>query len=243
MAGYLAQVTFQDLTGLPRDVSENVFHFTNDSDGTSAGDAEQIAQRLADFYIGVTGSAASIGSFLSGELEPIAQVKVYDVTAPPKTPPFYEDSFTGPWTGWPNLPPEVALCLSYYGTRNIVHQRGRIYLGPFGEAAILAAAPPYSQPSAGLIAAMAAGSARLLQNTGSIQQASTTKLPGTPATGPVKVFWSVFSKIGTGTKAAPVPGFTVLNNSWIDNEWDGQRRRRIAATMRTLSPNPPVTTP
>lgn len=35
-------------------------------------------------------------------------------------------------------PREVALCLSYYGDRNLPRQRGRIYLGPFADTAMAA---------------------------------------------------------------------------------------------------------
>lgn len=235
VAGYIAQVTFQDSSGLPRDVNENVFHFAEfDASAANLAGANQVVQRLADFYVGPEGdTGTSVASFLSGELESLVGVKVYDLGAASPRPILYQDSFTIPaYAGGLDMPPEVALCLSYFSTVNVKRQRGRIYVGPFSINTSTASGT-YTAPSAALVAAMVAAGQRLSVNTGSCAQGSTTLLPSTPATGTVKVIWSVFSSLGSGTIAAPAPELYAIDNGWVDNEWDSQRRRRIAATSRS----------
>lgn len=235
VAGYIAQVTLQYQSGLPRDVTENVFHFVDfSSDTASVAAAQQIAQRLADFYSAPVGGNC-VDSFFSPLMLPLAKVKVYDFGAAHPRPILYQDSWT---MGLQNaslgaLPPEVALCISAYGTVNVKRERGRQYIGPFALNAITTGPDGYSEPSPNLITALVAAGKRLSQNTGDVAQGSTTLLPGTPATGPAKALWAVLSMIGTGTKAAPAPNFTLINSGWVDNEWDGQRRRRVASTARS----------
>jgi hypothetical protein len=235
VAGYIAQVTFQFQSGLPRDVSENVFHFAEFGSGAAdlAG-AQQVCQRLADFYSGTedTVDGATVANYFSNEIETLVKIKVYDLAAATPRPILYQDSFTiAPASDLTNLPPEVALCVSYFSTVNVKRQRGRIYLGPLSAFAV--GTGPYSAPVAAFVDTIVAAAKRLAVNTGDVAQLSTTLLPGSPATGPVKVVWCVLSHLGTGTPAAPAPELYVIDNGWVDNEWDGQSRRRIAATART----------
>lgn len=234
VAGYIAQVTFQFQSGLPRDVSENVFHFIDfASDTASVSAAEQVVQRLADFYTVAGTSGHAIEEYLSGSITSPVKVKVYDFGAGSPRPILYQDSFalTIAEADTGAMPPEVALCISSFGTINVKRQRGRQYIGPFNNDASQEN-QLYSQPAAALVTAMVEAGARLSKNTGDVAQASTTLLPGTPGTGPAKALWATLSKIGTGTKTAPAPLFTLVDNGWVDNEWDAQRRRRIASTSR-----------
>jgi len=62
-----------------------------------------------------------------------------------------------------------------------------------------------------------------------------------PAATP-RVNFAQFSEVGNGTTPtkkhpeipkAHIPRFTLATGGWVDNEWDGQDRRRIAASART----------
>lgn len=235
---YTAEVTLPYITNLPRDVTVNVFHFQGGAGAAELSEAQQIAQRLADFYMGAN-PTSPLGQYLSNEIGALAIVKVYDAEATEPRPIFYQDSFNLPSSkeSSTDMPPEVALCLSYYGTANQKRQRGRIYLGPFCQTSE-ATAVPYAAPTPALIADMVAAGSRLAKNTGAVAQGDTILLPDTPATGPTAVIWSVRSKYAalTGTTLGNL--YTPINFGWVDNEWDAQRRRRVAATSRaTFAPS------
>lgn len=61
-------------------------------------------------------------------------VRLYDMSDPLPRPIKYESTGTFGGTLQTTAPREVALCLSYYGDRNLARTRGRIYLGPFNSA-------------------------------------------------------------------------------------------------------------
>lgn len=235
---YTAEVTLPYISDLPRDVTVNVFHFQGGASAAELSEAQQIAQRLSDFYTG-TSSTGTLISYLSNELGPTATVKVYDAQASIPRPIFYQDTFAlgGSHSSTTDMPPEVALCLSYYGTANQKRQRGRVYIGPFCQASE-ATAVPYAAPVPALITCLTEAGGRLAKNTGAVAQGDTGLLPSTPATGPTAVIWSVRSKYAalTGTTLGDL--FTPINFGWVDNEWDAQRRRRVAATSRsTFAPS------
>jgi hypothetical protein len=234
---YTAQVTLPYLTNLPRDVTVNTFHFQGGASAAELSEAQQIAQRCSDFY-GGSGSVGAIAGFLSNEIGALATIKVYDAQAAEPRPIFYQDTFAlqtnrdSPG----DLPPEVALCLSYYGTANQKRQRGRLYIGPFCLSQE-SASGSYAQPIPGLVTTLIEAGARLAKNTGAVAQHPTTLLPTTPSTGPTAVIWSVRSKFAALTGATAGNLYTPINFGWCDNEWDSQRRRRIAATSRmTFAP-------
>ena len=108
------------------------------------------------------------------------------------------------------LPTEVALCVSFQsvalsGTPQ-ARRRGRIFL-PFIEAAQNATD---SRPSASMVNGVAAAADALV----TASKAATTWL------------WCVYSPT-TGQS-------TEVDNGWVDNEWDTQRRRGRERTTRTL---------
>jgi hypothetical protein len=103
-------------TAFARDKIVNVLHFedvgiTNDWDGN----CEALAHIYQDHWLD------------NGARE--INVRAYDAEGAP--PHFPKGEFTlNPGTVGPasSCPREVALCLSYYATRNLPRQRGRIYL-------------------------------------------------------------------------------------------------------------------
>lgn len=104
---------------------------------------------------------------------------------------------------YPDGPAQVALCLSYYSGRNLPQQRGRIYLGPWGK--------PGELPTS-------TNQTELLN--------FATSLAGV---GGVNVDWSVYSP--TRALAGEDPSQSI-SNVWVDNSWDIQRRRKVAASNR-----------
>jgi hypothetical protein len=47
------------------------------------------------------------------------------------------------------------------------------------------------------------------------------------------VGWCVYTSLGDGSTSAPHPTFLLVSGGWVDDEWDGQRRRRVEASKRT----------
>ncbi len=102
-------------------------------------------------------------------------------------------------------PAEVAVCLSYYSGQNLPRKRGRVYLGPIG----------YAFMQAGTTGRILAAT-----TTDVIEVASVLK--GTAAR-----TWMQRSQT-TGE-------LSEITNVWVDNAWDTQRRRGIAADLRVTS--------
>lgn len=240
-----ALVTFQGLSGLSKDRFENTFHFITDTEGSvSAGDAVAIAGRLQNFYEGVTGGGNALFNFMSPILEATAQVKVYDADTTPTGPPVLTASFPhGSGGASMGLPEEIALCLSYNTGVNSPKHRGRIYIGPLSVQGMGAGTGSPSElketrPTAGLLGSLQDAGTRLKATGDGVIGASFLAglvfgigyAPTT--TGVSDCNWALFSRIGTGTKAAPAPTWALVNAGWIDNEWDGQSRRRTGATAR-----------
>lgn len=114
-------------TGLPEDVSVNTWHSGADPD--SVPDFTPIGEAFIEFY-------QAIDEYFSGVLSRDLRMKVYDLSDPePRTP--RGDVTTADVladAGGPNLPSEMAVCLSTHaleasGTA-AGRRRGRVYLGP-----------------------------------------------------------------------------------------------------------------
>jgi hypothetical protein len=238
--GYIVQAALQNRTAMAADQCENTFHFTGASTEPTDSDIAGCIGRIADFYVATHGAALPITNWYSSEY-PTIVIKVYDLAAAKPRPILGQATVTlpGPAAGTP-LPEEVALCLSYYSNRNIPRKRGRIYLGPFSSNSLGAGAPGVSRPDTTFLASVAAAGTALLATSdgatslGSI--ADSLSLHGILTTAPTfaNVSWVLYSTLGEGTKAAPLPETDLLTAGWVDNEWDGQHRRRVKASARTL---------
>jgi len=108
-------------------------------------------------------------------------------------------------------PPEVALCLSFQATRipgqEQRRKQGRIYLGHCKETA-----GSGNRPSTTTRSTIATAAADFLTDV------------GTDSDG----FWAVYS----GSNGSS----TEVNNGWVDDVWDTQRRRGLETTSKTLWP-------
>jgi hypothetical protein len=247
VARYIAQVTLQSVSGLSKDRFENVWHFTSGTTVVSELDAKGCALRLQDFYSGGTHPSANVAWYLSPKIQGGALVKVYDEDAPggPHTranprPILYEATWPigAPSTGDLSLPEEVALAVSYYSSANAPRHRGRIYIGPLNTAGL--ESDTEVRPSANMIASFVAAATRLIATgDGAIPVSSLSTLSGITDPGDVVApmpDWALRSKIGTGTKIAPIVTYELATKGWVDNEWDAQRRRRVEASARVSFP-------
>jgi hypothetical protein len=235
MANLRAQVVFHSQSGKPEDRVVNTFHFQagTHSDGT----AEAIKNKLASFYnvstpiaqTGGTGIAGYLSNSISRGTFP-AEVRVYNLADPKPRLPIVKTFILGNASDMTalELPSEVALCLSFFGTRNLPRLRGRVYLGPFLNTALSddSGAAYKSRPAPNLVDTIRQAAKGLLQ-------------------GFTEASWAVWSNgLYTVNKVPqpPVPGSSALVTAgWVDNAWDTQRRRGFDASTRlTYSATFPV---
>ena len=205
-----AQVIIQATSNITADNSTNTWHFYSplpfDPD-----DNVNIVDMIKDFYSKSYDTGATVGSFLSPQVQPNADVKLYNMGDPTPRVPIFESSFSlsRPGSGTP-LPQEVALVFSYQAQRQSgmsqARRRNRIYLGPLAQTAL----GTNGRPSEQIINAMARAGREL-------KKASDASLSWQ---------WRVYS---------PTVGESFLvHDGWIDNSFDTQRRRGVDPTARTL---------
>lgn len=162
-----------------------------------------------EFFSDVTAFFLAVDTYLSSELEGTMAYRAYDMSDPEPRVPFYiNGSALTPGTG--KLPSEVALCSSFQGTpaSGLVQarRRGRVYIGPLATAAVDAAT---GRPAAAFLSALSVATDTLAESAAASTEYS----------------WVVFS---------PTGGLlTTITNGWVDNAFDTQRRRGLAATART----------
>lgn len=136
------QVIFQNANQLPEDRYINVLHYADDN---TEANRQAISDAIASAYV------THMQSLYTNDINGL-QIRVYPPGLNPGGPELQTDYvFQG---GGASGPQEVALCLSYFATLNQPRTRGRIYLGPFGQAQMV------GRPSTALLnAAIALGGA------------------------------------------------------------------------------------
>lgn len=183
----------------------NVFHFTTVDATTPAAGAAAAVVMLKNFYAG-------IGSFWSSSLTNVdGTIKVYDLADAVPRAPILEDQALDITTGANTLPREVCLTMSFQGVKASgipqARRRGRVYLGPWVSTA---ADTGSGRPGVGLL--------------GAVQAAGAALLAASEASAAVR--WVVYS---------PTSGdVAIVDNGWVDNEWDTQRRRGFQSTARSV---------
>lgn len=220
-------VTIPSVTGLPEDRVENVLS-VGQVGALGVNDLQDAATFVQGFYTGTgVGQSDEIGTRLSESLSRVANactVSVYsslDLTgATPFGSPVLTQTFTLPASDGGNaLPDEVACVVSFHGnltdvpqevgnTRPAQRRRGRMYIGPLNNTAGTDLGTQY-RPST------------TFRNDLAI--AFPTMANGINAIGPL--YLGVWSKLDAEVWQADA--------GWIDNAWDTQRRRGLAATLRT----------
>jgi hypothetical protein len=189
MATYLVQVAVTQDSALARDKIVNTFHL--DDHGVTS-DPDGLAQDAAELFGTVYGNTAEV------------RARVYP-TGPPPNYPVGEGVIRPGGVGSSGGPREVALCLSYYGERNLPRTRGRIYL----------CAAAASNITIG-------GKTRPSTNDMNIAK---TLGHGIADLGGPDVDWIYFSTLAGG-------GHGPVKTIWVDDEWDTIRSRGLRATTR-----------
>lgn len=226
------QVSIPMDTGLLEDAVTNTWHFDGDDTLGEDTDAEYhstVYNLLQTFYQAID------GLIFPARIASPAVMRIYDLRdAKPRVPEF-EGTIPLTPINDESYPSEVALCLSYQADpvsgMNQRLRRGRIYLGPYCFAARdLGSSDARPSPTAVSGIAAAAGVLR----------------DGADTVGGSHVSWAVYSptwNLGRGPTPKGSPAITAhtlddafndVTNGWVDNAFDTQRRRGIAASSRTL---------
>lgn len=134
-------------------------------------------------------------------------VKVFGVTGPPPHDPI-ATHVRNPAAGipTPNHPTQLAMCLSYKGGQR-PWQRGRIFLAPW-QSSVFGSASPGPRP------------------TTDIRNRALQLADALAALGGADIDWSVWSRVKSEA--------TAVNQAWVDDSWDIQRRRKQRPTARTV---------
>lgn len=183
------QVEWSADSALPRDVFCITPHF---NDGGVGSDPQGLCDDLADALVAKTG-------IITRE----TRVTAYDAQG---TPPVYPAGMAVRNVGQApsgTVPRELALCLSFYGTRNIPTQRGRLYIP--------------------LENAKGNGNIVVRPNAGSMTEVAAFA-PIFSDLGGVDVDWCVYSR-----KLDTAFGIT---NWWVDDEYDVMRSRGLRPQTR-----------
>lgn len=225
------QVELNYETVAPGDKSVNTFYFNVLGPGTETQELDDIENAILGFY-------TAIDEYLSSEVVSPGRIKMYDhLSAPPRVP-LRDDTFNVQPGAGPGLPNELAMCVSYRGALesgvNRRRNRGRIYLGPLdGDVAN----------------ANHVGDVRI-NSTAYTNVAAAVNNWFLPVAAPISgstILWSVFSRsnaLGLAVGAAGpaeepdydqgqlVAGYREIDEAYVDNAFDIQRRRGLPATAR-----------
>ena len=209
-------MTIPNDNGLPEDSSVNVWHFDGDDGNTDSAYHSAIITMLTTFYQAID------AAILSGHTSSPAVVTLYDIRdAQPRQP-----EHTNQIVLTPNaaglLPNEVAICLSYQAPAVSglpqARRRGRIFIGPVCQAS----------------GALSNGEFRLAASSLTIITDAASVLATPLALATVgSMSWSIYSPT-TDILSTIDDAFHDVDNGWVDNAYDTQRRRGAGATVRTL---------
>lgn len=216
MASYIrAQCILPMDDGLPSDSITNTWYFVSSLVGNRTQAALDVNARLVNFYQAIDGVV-----FPAGVNSPM-HVKYYDMQDPEPRTPFSETDIIITPSVDSGLPSEVAICLSFQGSKVSgkpqARRRGRLYIGPC-TAGQVSFVNGQSRPAAGAITAITTA-------------ANTLRLDAITAQCP----WAVYSPTNEA-EVGFVEAFTPVTNGWVDNAFDTHRSRGPVATSRTLFP-------
>ncbi len=160
---------------------------------------------LATFY----NSISDQFGVLVKQTNPALEIQSYDLDDPTPRYPVLETTHSLSPDNTGSLPPEVAICLSFQAPRTSgvaqARRRNRVYL-PFLKASTNGSD---GRPTATLLNDIDAAATALLAASG-------------PTSGDWQ--WVIYSPTDDAVD--------LVDNGWIDNEWDTQRRRGREATSR-----------
>lgn len=227
MVLYKAQHTFQSNSDMSEDRYVNVFWINSTATPTDPV-LQSWCAAVNNFYeTQVAPDSTSISRYLSHTIRGNVQsgTRIYSTVGPPPHPPLME--VLHDTTSWDNgttksLPAEIACCISFEAApiagTPMRRLRGRVYMGPFNDRAIAAAAEniasrPDDTMQQTFVSAAKAFHADLI--TKSAEWVQVSKMRGAAG----------------GTDGLAVASIVKV---WCDDAWDTQRRRGDAATERTV---------
>lgn len=222
MTTYLRVITtVPHSTGLPEHAVVNTWSFLGNS-ATREIDASTIGVGLTTFYTAVKAYLSSQYAWSSGVHEFIDMSD-----AKPRVPYTTRTmaTFGANTTSSNDLPPEVALCISMSAAPgsglNARRRRGRVYIGP------LQLADGADRPTlANAIVDAFAAAAQDLMDLTNVELAvySRSTHYGVPVGGDIKDYSENPSLLDDS--------YSQVASIWVDNAWDTQRRRGLAASYR-----------
>lgn len=245
MAIIRAVAVLKHVSGLARDNCVNTFHFTGELAGFSDLNVVDAVRRMYLQPLGEPGNLISpLGTYLSPAINTL-DVHLYEVPGTltdgketPAGPPRFSSlgnpgdiaSLVG--VSATPLPSEVAACISYQGTpgAGVVQRRrrGRIYIGPLNTGAS-AKVGSVARPSAPFRDAMRDAMLRMINE---VDDGAEFVVYSRPFAGRAQI-----DRPGRAPlPAIPARPATTVNvdQIWVDDEFDTQRRRGLQRTTRTL---------
>lgn len=214
MAVYSFTVTFPTDSAIPKDYVTNRFHFSTVGAAPIITDFDNVRDMLKDFYtVAPPAGGNALTTWLDSGLNGPAIVKAYALEDSPPRAPVYESTFAFNPTGTGTLPSEMAIVMSFQAARVSgqvqARRRNRVYLGPWGTSASAG-----GRPAAGLVTQIARCGEQLAE----------------AASSSVNWNWVIWSPTNSQDYQ--------VDNGWVDNSWDTQRRRGLSATSRTTFESP-----
>lgn len=216
-----AQVVLPFRTNLPSDVMTNTFHFGVDDALGMIPATVDLIPALTAFYL----DAYDLGMAAYVNL-PACHINFYDLSTPEPRIPYVDTTIgaqfgTNMTTGTTAPPTEVAAVLSFEATPvaggNQARRRGRVYLGGLTTAMLTAAsstAPFFPIFNTNFLT--------------DVIDSAETNLLSLNASSSGDIQWAVYS--------ATEDVAYIVQQGWVDNSPDTQRRRGVLATARTLWP-------
>lgn len=215
------QVTIPLDSGIPEDALVNTLYFDGDED------LDGIATD-ADYHTTAFGAVQAFYQAidtvcLANNVGTDATVKIYDMRDPEPRVPEFIDTFSLTPENAPALPNEIAVCLSFQALPVSgvpqARRRGRIFIGPWVDAVgAVSIINGQSRPSLAARQTIAAAAQSMKQ----------TDLP-IGIGGSVR--WAVYSPT-TDLTSSVDDAFNDVDNGWLDDAFDVQRRRGAGATAR-----------
>lgn len=213
MPNIYVQVRMPHDNDLPSDAVMNTFHFTGVDDVQDM--CEAIRDRLQAFWNDTAdGAADELKNYYSSEINITGtRMRAYDLSDSEPRAPVFDESLSISSTTLAssvNLPGEVACCASYAAAVEsgvpAARLRGRLFLGPLNAGSMVSPSDAPARPS------------------GSFRTAIGLSMKELASANTLGARWVVHSRAGN------------LNNEvvrgWVDDAWDTQRRRGVAATGR-----------
>lgn len=204
-----AQVQIPMVSGIPADTVTNTFHF--EAEGPISG-YSGLHDAIVDFYTATTMSGNTLSAFYAATVADVWTVTYYNMDDPIPRVPVYEDTFTRvAASSASTLPNEVALVMSFQAARMAgqkqARRRNRVFLGPFNVSANTALT---GRPQFNLLYTVKSAGQALLNWSNS------------------DTAWDWVVNSPTNANYIPV------DNGWVDDAWDTQRRRGLAPASRQV---------